>query len=235
MLISYLHNFIFIKTQKTGGTTVEAVFASFCGPDDVVTPLGRSDEMERSNGKPICRNFEVTPRREKKYIDAMIVDGPRYRRRRRKDMKFYAHMPAAEIKSAVDPSFWNTAFKFTTERHPYEKAVSKAFFLLGPDGSMDSFPEILDRVVMREAYAGFRFYAIDNQVVVDEIAKIESLDANLRGVAQRLGLQLPGRLPAMKKVSRKDPRPAREILSQEQKDHIYRVCKREFDLLGYEP
>ena len=233
MLISYLHNFIFIKTQKTGGTTVETVFANFCGPDDVVTPLGRSDEMERSNGHPICRNFESTPELERAYVNALLAGEETSTRRR--DMKFYAHIPAASIKSKLDPEFWDRAFKFTIERHPYEKVVSKAFFWSGPEGSMDRFAKMLDRILRKDKFSTFRFYSIDDKVVVDEVVKLENLDTDLRRVAEKIGVSLPAQLPRMKSNTRRDPRPAREILSQEQKDHIYRVCKREFDLLGYEP
>jgi hypothetical protein len=233
MLVSRLHNFIFIKTQKTAGTTAEVVFANYCGPEDVVTPLGRKDELERSNGTPICRNFDVTPELEKAYIHALIA-GPEYLDRRRKEMKFYAHMRAKEIKAALDRSFWKKAFKFTTERHPYEKVVSKAFFKLGADGEMDLFPDLLDNVVREEKYSNFEYYAIGKKVVVDAIARVENLEADLRRIAEKIGVSLPDQLPRMKGIYRRDSRPAREILSQEQKDHIYRVCKREFRLLGYE-
>lgn len=37
-------------------------------------------------------------------------------------------MPAIEIRKALDRKFWKQACKITAVRHPYEKAVSKAFF-----------------------------------------------------------------------------------------------------------
>ncbi len=234
MLASYLHNFIFIKTQKTGGTTVETVFASFCGPEDIVAPLGWSDEMARGNGKPICRNFAATPELEKEMIAAMIRhDGSN--RGARKILNFYAHMEAAEIKSKLPPDFWAKALKFTIERHPYEKAVSKAFFKLGPHRSMDQFPHTLEKILDKENYGSIRYYSIENELVVDDIIKLENLRSDLQRIAEKIGVKLPDELPRMKSVTRRDPRPAREILTQEQKDRIYRACKAEFDLLGYEP
>jgi hypothetical protein len=44
MIVSYLHKFIFIRTKKTAGTTVEMTLAPACGPDDIITPLGTWDE-----------------------------------------------------------------------------------------------------------------------------------------------------------------------------------------------
>ena len=41
MIVSYLHNFIFIKTKKTAGSAIEMALAPLCGPDDIITPLHR--------------------------------------------------------------------------------------------------------------------------------------------------------------------------------------------------
>ncbi|TAE88318.1 MAG: hypothetical protein EAZ65_02830 [Verrucomicrobia bacterium] len=38
MVISHKHRFIFIKTAKTAGTSIEAFLSPHCGPDDVFTP-----------------------------------------------------------------------------------------------------------------------------------------------------------------------------------------------------
>jgi len=39
MIISHLHRFIFIKTRKTAGTSIEVFLSSVCGDGDVVTPV----------------------------------------------------------------------------------------------------------------------------------------------------------------------------------------------------
>jgi len=233
MLASYLRNFIFVKTQKTGSTTVEVIFADFCGPEDIVTPLGKNDEMSRSDGKPICRNFEETPELDRNWINALVNDNPSYRQAARKTMKFYSHMDAREIKSKLDPAFWSRAFKFTTERHPYEKVVSKAFYWLG-NRDMHLFPEMVRKILKRENYSTMQYYSIDGEPVVDDIVKLENLRVDLERVAEKIGVRLPDELPRMKSKTRRDPRPARDILTQAQKDEIYRVCKAEFELLDYE-
>lgn len=40
MIILHKHQFIFIKPQRTAGTSVELLLSRICGPDDVITPLG---------------------------------------------------------------------------------------------------------------------------------------------------------------------------------------------------
>lgn len=39
MIISHEHRFIFIKTIKTAGTSIEVYLSPHCGPDDILTPI----------------------------------------------------------------------------------------------------------------------------------------------------------------------------------------------------
>jgi len=51
MIISHKHQFIFIKTFKTAGTSIEMYLAQFCGPDDILTPVNpAAGEHEPRNG-----------------------------------------------------------------------------------------------------------------------------------------------------------------------------------------
>ena len=43
MIISHAHKFIFVKTKKTAGTSIEIFLAPHCGPDDVLTPIDPPD------------------------------------------------------------------------------------------------------------------------------------------------------------------------------------------------
>ena len=39
MIISHTYRFVFVKTLKTAGTSIEVFLSGHCGPDDVVTPI----------------------------------------------------------------------------------------------------------------------------------------------------------------------------------------------------
>ena len=39
MIVSHKHRFVFVKTRKTGGSSIEHALSEFCGGGDVLTPL----------------------------------------------------------------------------------------------------------------------------------------------------------------------------------------------------
>ncbi|MFL6689935.1 MAG: hypothetical protein ACJ8IR_07095 [Alphaproteobacteria bacterium] len=234
MIASFLHNFVFIKTKKTGGTAVEVTLGAFCGPVDIITPLGPHDELLRATGHQlVCRNFASDPVVEQELKQAVIDENKNAYTKARRRCEFYAHMRASEIRARLDADFWQNAYKITVERHPYEKVVSGAFFYHRPRQD-PPFPEFLDRFVRGGRYATYGFYTIDGAPVVDEFLRQETLLEDLKRVGEKLGFKIPEQLQRTKTRSRKDRRPAREILSEEQKEFVYEFCRPEFDLLGYE-
>jgi hypothetical protein len=214
VIISLKYNFIYIRTRKTASTSIHRALEQVLGPDDVCI---RGNNYDLSS---VLRKGAVVPE-----------DG------------FQTHVAAAEIRPYLLKRMWNRAFRFTSERHPYEKAVSLAFYYAsksekvanrGRKAPSEDFGEVLQRVVKAGHYAGFPLYYIGDAPVVSDFIRYESLEADLNRIAQKLGFELPP-LPEMKTAVRKDRRPARDILTKAQRETIYRMCRREFELLGYEP
>src|SRR3954452_24383682 len=155
MIASFLHNFVFIKTKKTGGTAVEVTLGAFCGPVDIITPLGPHDELLRATGHQlVCRNFASDPVVEQELKQAVIDENKNAYTKARRRCEFYAHMRASEIRARLDADFWQNAYKITVEPRPYEKVVSGAFFYrsLRQD---TPFTEFLDRFVRGGRYATY--------------------------------------------------------------------------------
>ena len=211
MIISYRHGFIFVRTRKTASSTIERTLRKVLGPDDMFVShknLVKGSEEEIVDGLPTANIF--------------------------------GHMTLQEIRPLVSADFWQTAYKFTSERHPYEKAVSLAYYNYGRRDEKgrdtpEEFSEYLDKTVRRGSYRGFDHYTIGGKVAVDDFIRFERLDADMRRIGDRLGFAVPPELPQKKSAYRSDRRPAREILSQDQKSCVQEHCREEFELLGYEP
>lgn len=208
MILSILHNYIYIRTKKTGSSTIEAVLKRELGPDDVAVGT-RFRAL-----KPLMKPGAQLPERGS--------HAP-------------THVGIAEVQPILREEFWQNAFKFTSERHPYEKAVSLAHMRwarMGQEGR--DFAAVLDKTVRQGLYAGFPLYSIDGRPVVDEFIRLETLEADLRRIGRRIGVPIPDSLPKVRSEYRSDRRPAREVLSDKQKEIVWEHCSQEFELFGYD-
>lgn len=186
MIVSYARKFIFIKTKKTAGTTVEAVLATACAPGDVVTHP--SDKYVGIGLEKFAGFFEEQKANSPEDDDDERED----KRQGRARGDFHNHMDAIDIRDRID------------------------------------------RVVRSGDYIGFRRWTIRGNVAVNDFIRHESLDADLARIGARLGFPIPSFIPQLKGHTRTDRRPAKEILSEDQKEIVYLRCREEFEILGYE-
>jgi hypothetical protein len=250
MIASFARGFIFLKTRKTAGTSIELALTPQCGIDDVLTPLAYDDELMRLDGALAARNFTQRPKFKSRFDDAIARrDRLAYvalMRQLNDSDGFYNHIPAAQLRSKLDAGFWSSAWKFTVERHPYEKVVSIASHqyammlrrvaLYGEKARLaDDFASYLDFAVTKLEFDPEPVYLIDGVIAADQVIPYENLDDGLRSVAARLGLRLPEQMPRAKSNFRSDRRPAAEILTDAQKETIFRKFRRTFDLFDYRP
>gem|GEM_PF-5992542 len=161
-------------------------------------------------------------------------------------MIYQNHMHARDLMALLEPEVWQRSYKFSIERHPYEKAISFAWFFRNivthkADGAINQLEnrlgdlsQTIDFVLKRRLIRNYDIYAMDGQVVADKVVRYEYLAADLRAVEKEIGLPILDHLPRTKATSRKDRTPARAILSPQQKEIIQTLCAEEFELFGYE-
>ncbi|MEM9806220.1 MAG: sulfotransferase family 2 domain-containing protein [Cyanobacteria bacterium P01_D01_bin.56] len=230
MIISHKHKFIFIKTTKTAGTSVEIALSRFCGEDDVITPLMPKDEaMRKECGGLGPQNFE-RPRKLTEYSKGdwwrLLSQG-----KRPNVTLFWNHITAKQIKARVSPEVWNSYYKFCFVRNPWDRAVSRYFWNIERDGIQENLDESLKN---NDPNSNFEIYSINGQVAVDFACKYENLSADLTAVCQKLGIPFDGELPRAKGTSRKTKKHYSDILSSEQAEYIRQKCSQEVELFDYQ-
>lgn len=231
MLISHPHRFIFIKTVKTAGTSVEAFLEPYCCPPGHVaqhwTPT-------------LVSNYGVV--------------GRRWPQNDREDHGFYNHMPAAEIRSRL-PDF--AAYtRLTSVRDPYDRAVSHFHFIheflpctgqlpldeaitLVRDGQRDALQASFLAFLRQTPYDEQDLLCIDGQLAVDRWIHFEALVPELEQLVTDLQLPLHAEvvehLPRFKqnRLGRTDIPPVKAYLSPEAVELINARSSLSFSAFGY--
>lgn len=124
MLISHKKQFIFTKTVKTAGTSIEAYFEKYCMPDG---------------------EWQWSHRRDEYVSDSGIIGA---RKSNPSTARWYNHMSAARIQALVGATVWDSYYKFTVVRNPFDKLVS-GYYMFARPSQKDSYSKKFDSIVKR--------------------------------------------------------------------------------------
>jgi hypothetical protein len=227
MIISHEHKFIFIKTAKTAGTSIEVFLSRQCGPEDIVTPITPPVEGHAP------RNYEqlVNPIAELLQRPEGLRAALRNLVKRRK--KFYNHMPAWLIQQRVPAHVWNSYFKFCVERNPWDKVLSHYHMAASRAGGSLS----LERYLAKGRFPVNYFRYTDRsgaRIIVDRVLRYENLMNDLAEVFSHVNVPFEGSLGIRAKSDyRTDYTPYQSVFNDEQRRIVERAFAREIELHGY--
>src|SRR3954464_4680968 len=101
MIVSHARKFIFLKTRKTAGTSLEIALSKYCGPDDVLTPIDFDEEARREHAGRGAQN----------YTKALVRHSPadllRLMRDRERAVAFREHMMGVEARKRLGARVWD--------------------------------------------------------------------------------------------------------------------------------
>lgn len=162
-IISFRHNFIFVKTRKTAGTSLEVHLAQQCADVDIVTPIYPENSIHRP------RNYVGQ--------NGLIA--------------LYNHMPAIEIRDRY-PNLFQQSYKFAFERHPVDKCLSHLAMLLNSPfhqgtGNPTTWEEYLQRGDFPIDTALYTDCA--SNLIIDKLYKYEEMAEALADIAAKTGLE----------------------------------------------
>ena len=238
MLISHRKKFIFTKTVKTAGTSVESFFEKYCMPE------GEWNEAHA---------------REEYVTDTGIIG---YRGRNRGSQTWYNHMPASTIRDLIGPEIWDQYFKFTVIRNPFDKLVSGFYFFSSKKNRTYTFGDQvtaytkkllkqgkpIERVTGKSEIERFRNwiklggtiidrnkYLIDGQVCVDYFIQFEDLFGGVQDVCTHLSIPSSEvKLPTLKKSKKNKEFSVKEHYDAETEAIVRRRYAWEFEQFNYE-
>lgn len=118
MIISHRYKFIFFKTRKTAGTSLEVALSQFCDTNDVLSPLLKEEEEFRFAHCGLkSQNYLAS---FKTYSVYDVLRCAYYGQLK----GFWDHASAAEVKAAISKEKWESYFKFAFDRNPWDKVLS---------------------------------------------------------------------------------------------------------------
>ncbi|WP_147274852.1 hypothetical protein [Ferruginivarius sediminum] len=246
MIVSFVHKFIFVKTRKVAGTSVELALAPNCGPEDIITPTVPTEAGHERACIELPRNYSALPGFERafRWSAKAGFETPFHNLTKRRLMIYKQHMSAARIRRRLEktkPGFWNEAFSFTIERHPYDKCLSQAAFMLSRI-MPKPIPEVaavrrIDEAIQTgeiERWSDWKNYTYNGEICVNRIIRYENIADEFKDVSRII--QLPEiHLPQAKAGARETTkRPSHEVLSERQKTAIQAAFANEFSYFQFE-
>lgn len=226
MIISHKYEFIFIKTLKTAGTSIEVFLSQICSDNDIVTPIFPHIEPH------VARNFHgiwnPLPELLGKNTNGIRKELRDYIQHK----KFYNHIPALKIKNRVPKDIWNNYYKFCVERNPWDKTISDYHMKNDRSGGNLSLSNYLENGPFCLNLP--KYTDTEGNLIVDRVIKYESLMEELDEIFHQLGIPFKGSLGVKAKSEHRQDRVSyREIYSKEQKELIKNIFSKEIALHGY--
>lgn len=180
MLISHRYKFIFLRTEKTAGSSLSSAIVDALG-DDVIAP-----NMTR----PKWAKFSPI------HHGALKRSFPRF-------FGFHSHSTARQARHVLGREIFDSYYKFAVERNPWARQVSLYTHREWKKNKPgDQFDKHLRSWIYRNTeyvrLNNWSIYAIGNKVVVDELLRYETLSEQLTGLFKKLGVKNPIKLPNLR-------------------------------------
>jgi hypothetical protein len=191
MIVSHKHRFIFLKTKKTAGTSIELALSAVCGRDDIITPLAQPED------EPLRRGLAPQNWRRPGLVPAAWRGMAELFDLSHKAVDFHEHIKAEKARRFLGERVWNSYFKFAVERNPWDRQVSYWQFKMRKLGAKPmTLAEFLE--THHANLNSANIYSLDGRLAVDHLVRYEHLAGDLDHVLSHLGIDARLDLPKAK-------------------------------------
>lgn len=224
MIINHKYKFIFLKTRKTAGTSLEIALSKFCNDGDIITPLDLEDTPIRQKlGFQAAQNYYFPLRYYDKFDWLRAI-------RRVRQQQFINHSNALFVQAHIDKKIWSSYFKFCFERDPFNKAISRYYW-----STQEPRPAISDYLQSArvDLLSNWDIYTINDHIAVDFVGRYENLADDLATIQQKLKLPEKLHLPRAKGHYRLNHEHYNTVLNAQDRIRIEQVCAKEIVAFDY--
>jgi hypothetical protein len=174
MLVSHLKKFIFLKSIKTAGATVEIFFEEFCRPYAQAYLEGGEGTRSIESAEGIIGARGKVP----------------------ENTKYYNHKTAGELRADLGNAIWSDYFKFSIVRNPYDELISRFWFMVEPKlrisllgAGFGATQKEFKKWVMTQENLNSRIYLIGGKLAMDYMIRFECLEDDVEKVCSLLGVK----------------------------------------------
>ncbi|MFU8893837.1 MAG: hypothetical protein ACNA8L_09435 [Luteolibacter sp.] len=227
MIVSHRYRFIFIKTHKTAGSSMEMALAPLCGPDDIITP------MESNAMTALPKNYHENSWVGRTYARSRWFRKCIHRHSPRLGAWYYEHMPATRVRQLVGEKVWYSYHKFCFERNPWEKVVS--YYNWKKYGQEKGMPDFKTWVMEKTHRLPMdaRLYFDGDQCLMDQVLDYEGFIGKFTALCANLGIPFQGEMPREKTNITPGKADFRTYYDEESREKIASVFQREIQLMEY--
>ena len=234
MIISFKYKFIFIKTYKTAGSSIESYLYKYLNSSDVYAHTADNVGIN-------CWGAFDSENKLSKFFDQNT-----YQERTKKKLRFYAHMPAWLVKERLEPyskklnfDIFENFYKFSVIRNPYDLIVSDYYWRKNSNTRKEkSFNDILHELSNNK----YQTYGLLNlnklmdikrkNIICDYIIKYEELNEGLSIVFNKLNIPFNGKLEIYKKKLNRDKN-YQKFYNDKSRKLIEKIFKKEIEIFNY--
>jgi len=204
MIISHKYKFIFIKQEKTAGSSLEIALSKYCGLEDIVTTI-TEEYIRKKLGYPGPRNYfnnqidyknflKIFKHNLKSFIKNIKLTKKIIKFKNQPYYKtfyksiFYEHINAFDLKSIVDKDIWNNYYKFTIIRDPVDHFLSYYCHMNNEQKLVEANP--IKVFADKKCHPFFKRtrkkYYINNKIVIDKFVDFANFEEDINFIGNKL-------------------------------------------------
>jgi hypothetical protein len=214
MIVSHKYRFIFLRTEKTASSSLVTALQSVLDETDQQATMSR----------PAWAKFSPI------HHGALKHHFPQW-------FGLHTHASASQVRDVLGRKIFDSYFKFTVERNPWDRQVSLYAHRQWKKGKpADHFDRDMQSLIYRSTQYvrldNWSIYAIGREIVADRVLRYERLDEEIGELIAMLGIPKPLDMPRLRKYTADRPHYS-TYYSEATRDRVAAWYTKEIEALGY--